>query len=127
MKTLLSHIGSFFNLAHIKRAVAVGMMAVLVLLTPAMTPAADAATMDAGTKAAMDRLESKGMGERPRTTGQFQDKKESLAGQPGKVVVEAGKDLADATGEVSETVGQTVKDLIPGVESKGLTKDDSNR
>ena len=121
MKTLLARLGEILKTIQLQRAIVAGFVAILLFTT--QMPNQIARTVDPGTQNQINRLESQSTNGRPRTTGQFQAEKESLEGRPGEVVKRMGSEFSDAADEAAETVGQTVKDLVPGLESKGLTKD----
>lgn len=118
MKTIFDRMGDFLKSIRWQQVVATCFVGLLLL----NIQIADA-NIDSSTQNRLDRVEQKGKTDRPRTTGQWQREKESLEGQPGKVVERMGKEAADAAGNVVDTYGQTLKDLTPGLESKELPKD----
>lgn len=122
MRTLFAHIRQALMGSQFQKAIAAGMTAVLLLMTPINLPLMGA-TVDAGVQSRLDDLESKGESGRPRTTGQFREDKAALEGKPGKVIQRMGSDAASAFEDANETVGQTIKDLTTGADTQ-LPKDD---
>jgi len=121
MKTIFVRVGEILKNIQWKQIITACFAGMLLLSMPT-TQLADA-QIDASTQNRLDEVREKGKQGRPRTTGQWQSEKESLSGQPGKVVERMGKEAADAAGNVAETYGQTIKDTTPGLESNELPKD----
>ncbi|MGF1457534.1 MAG: hypothetical protein ACFBSG_00755 [Leptolyngbyaceae cyanobacterium] len=114
MQTIFTRLGKFLRSTQLRRAIAAGFVAVLLLTVQI----ADA-NVDASTQNRLDQLEDLGENGRPRTTGQFREDKEALKGQPGKVIKQMGRNTADAFGKANEMVEQTIKDVTPGLDYDG--------
>lgn len=123
MRTLLVQMSQVLRKLPLQQVFAVSLAAVMLLITPIAMPLAST-TVDTGVQSRLSDLEGKGSEGRPRTTGQFREQQENLEGQPGEVLERMGRQAADAFGEANETVGQTMKDLVPGVETDRLSMDD---
>lgn len=121
MQTIFFHVREFLKNIQLKQLIAVCFVSIMLLSMPT-TQLADA-KVDSRAYNTLDEVQSRGEEGRPRTTGQWQSEKESLSGQPGKVVERMGKEAADAAGSLADTYGQTVKDVTPGLESKKLPSD----
>jgi hypothetical protein len=118
MKTIFVRIREMLSRTQWQRAIAACCVGILLLTTQ---------IVDASLKSSqnqLDRVTAQGESGRPRTTGQWQAEKESLEGKPVKVLERMGKEATDAAGDLAETYSQTVKDLVPGVETNGLPQDD---
>lgn len=123
MRTIFIRMSEFLKPIRWQQVIAASFVGVLLLTTSANLYLADA-SMDSNTQNRLNKVENQGKTGRPRTTGQWQAEKESLEGQPGKVVERMGKEAADAAGNLADTYGQTVKDVTPGLESQELPKDE---
>jgi len=121
MKTMIVRVSEILKSIPWQRAIAICFVGLMVLSMPTMQLAD--ARIDNSTQNRLEEVREKGEQGRPRTTGQWQSEKESLSGQPGKVIERMGKEAADAAGNVAETYGQTIKDVTPGLESNELPKD----
>jgi hypothetical protein len=122
MKTILVRMGEALSSIQWKQLIAASFVGILLLTTQIPTQIADA-NLDSSTQNRLEEVRAKGEQGRPRTTGQWQSEKESLSGQPGKVIERMGKEASDAVGNVADTYGQTLKDVTPGLESNELPKD----
>jgi len=121
MKAIFVRVSEILKNIPWQRAIAVCFVGLMVLSMPTIQLAD--ARVDSSTQNRLDKVRDKGEQGRPRTTGQWQSEKESLSGQPGKVIERMGKEAADAAGNAADTYGQTIKDLTPGLESNELPKD----
>jgi len=123
MRTIfVRSMGEILKSIQWKKVITACFVGLLLLTTQIPTQVADA-NIDSSTQKRLDEVRAKGEEGRPRTTGQWQSEKESLSGQPGKVVERMGKEAVDAAGNVANTYGQTIKDVTPGLESNELPKD----
>lgn len=123
MKTIFVRMGEILKSIQWQQVIAASFVGILLLTMQFPTQIADA-NLDSSTQNRLEEVRTKGEQGRPRTTGQWQSEKESLSGQPGKVVERMGKEAGDAVGNVADTYGQTIKDVTPGLESNELPKDE---